>query len=382
MQIKRILQSELSKRVDWKKVIILLGPRQVGKTTLVKELASELGHDYLLLTGDEFQTVEFLSNPNLEFLKSFIGNYKVIVIDEAQRIPEIGLTLKLMADHFTGIQLIVTGSSSLELASSVNEPLTGRKWEYKMFPISWKELIDWQGLAKTLPKLEKLLVFGSYPEIVSNTGEEIALLQNLSSSYLYKDLLNFKGIRRPELLHKLLQALAWQVGSEVSYNELSRTVQADKSTVSAYIDLLEKAFIIFKLNPFSRNLRSEISSSRKIFFIDNGMRNSIIGNYAAISNRNDIGQLWENFLISERQKLLSYNGFYGNTYFWRTTRGQEIDYVEEIDGQIYAFEFKWNPKAKSKFPTSFVETYNPVMTQVIHQDNFWQWLGYYPYKNQ
>lgn len=382
MQIKRILQSELSKRVDWKKVIILLGPRQVGKTTLVKELASELGHDYLLLTGDEFQTVEFLSNPNLEFLKSFIGNYKVIVIDEAQRIPEIGLTLKLMADHFTGIQLIVTGSSSLELASSVNEPLTGRKWEYKIFPISWKELIDWRGLAKTLPTLEKLLIFGSYPEIVSNTGEEIALLQNLSSSYLYKDLLNFKGIRRPELLHKLLQALAWQVGSEVSYNELSRTVQADKATVSAYIDLLEKAFIIFKLNPFSRNLRSEISSSRKIFFVDNGMRNSIIGNYAAISNRNDIGQLWENFLIAERQKLLSYNGFYGKTYFWRTTRGQEIDYVEEIDGKLFAFEFKWNPKAKAKFPTSFLETYSPVTTQVIHKDNFWQWLGDYPYTNQ
>lgn len=382
MQIKRILQSELSKRVDWKKVIILLGPRQVGKTTLVEELASQLGHDYLLLTGDEFQTVEFLSNPNFEFLKSFIGKHKVIIIDEAQRIPEIGLTLKLMADHFTGIQLIVTGSSSLELASSVNEPLTGRKWEYKIFPISWQELTDWQGLAKALPKLEKLLVFGSYPEIISNTGEEIALLQNLSSSYLYKDLLNFKGIRRPELLHKLLQALAWQVGSEVSYNELSRTVQADKSTVSAYIELLEKAFIVFKLNPFSRNLRSEISSSRKIFFIDNGMRNSIIGNYAALSNRNDIGQLWENFLISERQKLLSYNGFYGKTYFWRTTRGQEIDYVEEIDGKIFAFEFKWNPKAKSKFPTSFVESYNPVTTQVIHKDNFWQWLGDYPYTNQ
>ena len=379
MQINRVLQEELTKRVDWKKAIILLGPRQAGKTTLVKSLAQQLDQEFLLLTGDEAQTVRFLSNANLEFLKSFIGKSKVIIIDEAQRIPNIGLTLKLMIDHFSGIQLIVTGSSSLELASSVHEPLTGRKWEYKLLPISWEELIAWQGFAKTLNKLENLLIFGSYPEIITHPGEEIPLLQNLSSSYLYKDLLNFQGIRKPELLGKILQALAWQVGSEVSYNELSRTVQADKATVSAYIDLLEKAFIIFRLNPYSRNLRSEISSSRKIYFSDNGMRNSIVGNYSPLSNRNDIGQLWENFLITERQKLLNYHGFHGKTYFWRTSRGQEIDYIEEIDGKIYAFEFKWNPKAKSKFPSSFLEAYNPVLTQTIHQENFWQWLGTYPY---
>lgn len=379
MQIKRLLKQELSKKLDRKKAIILLGPRQVGKTTLVKELALELDQEFLLLNGDEFQTVEFLSRPNLDFLKSYFGSSKVIVIDEAQRIPNIGLTLKLIIDHFSGIQLIITGSSFLELASSVHEPLTGRKWEFQMYPISWQEMISWQGLAKALPKLENLMIFGSYPEILTHSGQEIPLLQNLSSSYLYKDLLNFQGIRRPELLHKLLQALAWQVGSEVSFNELSRTIQADKATVSNYIDLLEKAFIIFRLNPLSRNMRSEISSSRKIFFIDNGMRNSIIGNYSALANRNDIGQLWENFLISERQKLLKYHGFYGNTFFWRTNRGQEIDYVEEIDGKVYAFEFKWNPKSKSKLPKSFIETYQPIFTQTIHKENFWQWLGTYPY---
>lgn len=379
MQIERILKKELTKRLDRKKAIILLGPRQVGKTTLVKELAVELDNEFLLLNGDEIQTIEFLSSPNLDFLKSFIGNSKVIVIDEAQRIPNIGLTIKLIIDHFLGIQLIITGSSSLELASSVHEPLTGRKWEFQMYPISWQELVSWQGLAKALPKLENFMIFGSYPEILTHSGQEIPLLQNLSSSYLYKDLLNFQGIRRPELLHKLLQALAWQVGSEVSFNELSRTIQADKATVSSYIDLLEKAFILFRLNPFSRNLRSEISSSRKVFFIDNGLRNSIIGNYSALINRNDVGQLWENYLISERQKLLNYHGFYGKTYFWRTNRGQEIDYIEEIDGKIYAFEFKWNPKSKSKFSKSFLEAYQPSLTQTIHKENFWQWLGTYPY---
>jgi len=379
MQINRILKEELAKRIDRKKAIILLGPRQVGKTTLVRELALQLDTEFLLLSGDEIQTVEFLSNANLNFLRSFIGNSKVIVIDEAQRIPNIGLTLKLMIDHFSDVQIIATGSSSLELASSVNEPLTGRKWEFQMFPISWQELLSWQGLAKALPKLENLLVFGSYPEILTHPGQEVTLLQNLSSSYLYKDLLNFQGIRRPELLQKLLQALAWQIGSEVSFNELSRTVQADKATVSNYIDLLEKAFIIFRLHPFNRNLRSEISSSRKIFFIDNGMRNSIIGNYAALVNRNDVGQLWENFLISERQKLLSYHGFYGKTYFWRTNRGQEIDYIEEIDGKVYAFEFKWNPNTKPKFSKNFIETYKPTLNQTIHKENFWQWLETYPY---
>jgi uncharacterized protein len=379
MHIKRILKEELAKRVDRKKAIILLGPRQVGKTTLVRELALELDKEFLLLSGDEIQTAEFLLNTNLDFLKSFFGKSKVIVVDEAQRIPNIGLTLKLIIDNLSGIQLIVTGSSSLELASSVHEPLTGRKWEYQMYPISWQELVSWQGLAKALPKLENLLVFGSYPEILTNAGQEILLLQNLSSSYLYKDLLNFQGIRRPELLQKLLQALAWQVGSEVSFNELSRTIQADKATVSNYLDMLEKAFIVFRLNPFNRNLRSEISSSRKVFFFDNGMRNSIIGNYSAIFNRNDVGQLWENFLISERQKLLSNHGFYGKTYFWRTNRGQEIDYIEEINGKVHAFEFKWNPKSKSKFPKSFIETYQPTLTQTIHKENFWQWLGTYPY---
>lgn len=380
MHVPRILFEVLKAKIDFKKAVLLLGPRQVGKTTLVKKLAESISSSFLYLNGDEANVQSSLTEPSIPFLRAFLGQNKIVVLDEAQRIPAIGLTLKLIVDNFTDIQLIVTGSSALELSSSINEPLTGRKWEYKMYPLSWGEIINSLGMPEAFGSLENYLVYGTYPEVVTQKGNEIPVLTNLATSYLYKDLLNFQGIRKPELLNKILQALAWQVGSEVSYNELSRTVQADKVTVSNYVDLLEKAFIIRKLNPFSRNLRSEISSSRKIYFIDNGIRNAIIGNYASLSNRNDIGALWENYLISERQKLLAYHGFYGQNYFWRTTRGQEIDYIEEIDGKIYPFEFKWNPKAKVKIPTTFQDTYLAERPQIIHRENFWEWLNSYPYK--
>ncbi|MHA7129855.1 ATP-binding protein [Algoriphagus namhaensis] len=379
MHIQRSLFEILKSKIDFKKAILLLGPRQVGKTTLVKKLAGKSISDYLYLNGDELSVQSALSNHSLPFLRSYLGNSKTIVIDEAQRIPRVGISLKLILDNFSDTQLIVTGSSALELSESINEPLTGRKWEYRMYPLSWSELTNTLGMPSTLAALEKYLIFGTYPEVVTEIGNEILVLNNLATSYLYKDLLNFQGIRKPELLTKILQALAWQVGAEVSFNELSRTVQADKNTVSNYLDLLEKAFIIQRLSPFARNLRSEISSSRKFYFVDNGIRNSIIGNYAPIAQRNDIGALWENFLISERQKLLSYSGFHGKSYFWRTVRGQEIDYIEEIDGKIYPFEFKWSPSAKVKFPSTFVQNYDTASPKVIHKDNFWEWLGNYPY---
>ncbi|WP_192347804.1 ATP-binding protein [Algoriphagus sp. Y33] len=380
MHVSRTLFNTLQAKIDFNKSILLLGPRQVGKTTLVKKLAENISSNFLYLNGDEGRVQNSLTEPSISFLRSYLGQSKVVVLDEAQRIPTIGLTLKLIVDNFTDLQLIVTGSSALELSSTINEPLTGRKWEYKMYPLSWMEISRSLGMPEALSSLETYLVYGTYPEVVTQKGNEIPVLTNLATSYLYKDLLNFQGIRKPELLNKILQALAWQVGSEVSYNELSRTVQADKVTVSNYIDLLEKAFIIEKLNPFSRNLRSEISSSRKIYFLDNGIRNAIIGNYAPIPARNDIGALWENYLISERRKMLAYHGFYGQTYFWRTVRGQEINYLEEIDGKLYPFEFKWNPNAKLKIPKTFQETYTSEKPRVIHRDNFWEWLTVYPYK--
>jgi hypothetical protein len=379
MHIDRKLFQILKDKIDYKKAILLLGPRQVGKTTLVKKLAGSISDEFLYLNGDELPIQAALSNPNLSFLKSYLGTSRVVIVDEAQRIPNIGLSLKLIIDNFSDIQLIVTGSSALELSESNNEPLTGRKWEYRIYPLSWSEMNKTLGMPVTFGSLEKYLIFGTYPEVITQNGNEIEVLNNLATNYLYKDLLNFEGIRKPELLNKILQALAWQLGSEVSFNELSRTVQADKNTVANYLDLLEKAFIIKKLSPFSRNLRSEISSSRKFYFVDNGIRNAIVGNYAPIASRNDIGGLWENFLISERQKLLSYAGFYGQTYFWRTVRGQEIDYLEEIDGKIYPFEFKWNANAKTKIPNSFLDKYQPEPLRIIHKDNFWEWLGSYPY---
>ncbi len=373
--IKRTLEGILKKKVDHKKAIVVLGPRQVGKTTLITQIASELTKDYLYINGDDPAIRLIWNNPSQAFIDNYIGNYKVVVIDEAQRLENIGLSAKMIIDSKKDIQLFLSGSSSLEIASKVNEPLTGRKWEYRLYPFSWREIKESFSFAKTLPLLDNFLVTGMYPELINNPGNAREILTNLAGSYLYKDVLELGGIRRPDILLKLLQALAWQVGNEVSYNELAQTVSADKATVSEYIDLLEKAFVIFRLNPFARNLRNEITSTRKIYFYDNGVRNTIINNFAPLSQRNDIGALWENFIISERKKYLAYSGFYGNTYFWRNTSQAEIDYLEEQDGRILAYGLKWNPKAKVRFPKAFIGEYNPPTTQVIHRDNYWEWLS-------
>lgn len=280
----------------------------------------------------------------------------------------------MILDAKKDIQLFISGSSALEIASKINEPLTGRKWQYRLYPLSWNELKGHDSFAKIHPRLEEFLITGMYPDVVNHPGNAIEILTNLAGSYLYKDILESGGIRRPDALLKLLQALAWQVGNEVSYNELAQIAGIDKATVNTYIDLLEKSFVIFRLNPFARNLRNEISTSRKIYFYDNGVRNTIINNFAPITQRNDIGALWENFIISERKKNLAYTGFYGNVYFWRNTAKAEIDYLEEQDGKIAAFEIKWSPKVKVKFPRAFVEKYHPETKQVIHRENYWEFL--------
>jgi predicted AAA+ superfamily ATPase len=351
----------------------VLGPRQVGKTTLVTGIAATLG-DYLYINGDDPETRIIWSNPTGAFIERYIGSNKIVVIDEAQRLANIGLSAKMIIDAKKDIQLFITGSSALDLAGKINEPLTGRKWEYRLYPLFWQEIKDTNSFAKTIHLLENFLVTGMYPEVITSPDKAKEILTNLAGSYLYKDILELSGIRRPEILLKLLQALAWQLGNEVSYNELAQTIGADKSTVNTYIDLLEKSFVIFRLTPFARNLRNEISSTRKIYFYDNGIRNTIINNFSSPSQRNDIGALWENFIISERKKQLAYNGSYMNSHFWRNTDKSEIDYVEEQDGKMAAYEMKWNPKAKFRFPKAFVEAYQPATTQVIHKDNYWEWL--------
>jgi hypothetical protein len=278
-----------------------------------------------------------------------------------------------------GIQFIITGSSSLTIADKTQEALTGRKWEYYLYPISSAELMEHQGVLPFLQLLPQYLVYGMYPEVVTNILDAKETLTNLASSYLYKDVLALVGLKRPQLLEKILKALALQVGNEVSLNELATLVSADVKTVDNYIYLLEQVFVVFRLGTISRNERNEISTKKKIYFYDNGIRNALLGNFAPLPTRQDIGALWENFLITERKKLLHYNGFHGRTYFWRNKTGAEVDYVEEIDGKIYAFEFKWNPTAKTKFPQAFLDIYQPETTQVLHQENFWQWLNVYPY---
>ena len=317
--IKRQLEDIIKKRINSGKAIILLGPRQTGKTTLLNKIATETG-DFLLLDCDEILVREKLEDANIENLKQLIGKHNLVFIDEAQRVKNIGLSLKIIADRIKNVQLLVSGSSALELADQINEPLTGRKWEYLLLPISWQEFYSYFGYLKTQQQLEQRLIYGMYPDVINHFSDEEELLKQLSNSYLYKDLLALKSIRKPELLPKLLQALALQLGNEVSMNELSNLLKVSKDTIASYIDLLEKTFIIFRLEPFSRNLRNEISTNRKIYFYDNGIRNALISNYNPLSMRQDTGALWENFLISERKKYLLNNQISANIYFWRTTQ--------------------------------------------------------------
>lgn len=373
--INRSIYPILGKKVDYKKAIVVLGPRQVGKTTLITKIAKSIDDDYLYINGDDPAVRLAWDNPTQAFINNYLGTYKVVVFDEAQRLENIGVTAKMIIDAKKDIQLFISGSSSLEIAGKINEPLTGRKWEYRLYPLSWNELKEHFSFARIHPRLEEFLITGMYPDVINHPESAIETLNNLAGSYLYKDILESGNIRRPDALLKLLQALAWQVGHEVSYNELSRTVGIDKVTVHTYIDLLEKSFVIFRLNPLARNLRNEISTSRKIYFCDNGIRNSIINNFAPIAQRNDIGALWENFIISERRKNLAYSGFYGNTYFWRTVGKSEVDYIEEQDNKISAFEIKWNPKVKVKFPDAFVQKYSPQSLHVVNSDNYWEFLS-------
>jgi predicted AAA+ superfamily ATPase len=297
-----------------------------------------------------------------------------VLIDEAQRVTNVGLTLKLLVDNFPDVQLLVTGSSSLQLRDTINEPLTGRKWEYNLYPLSTGELINEQGLLGVKQLLETRLIYGSYPDVLNHRDDARAVLSNLSGSYLYQDLLSLEGIRKPALLEKLLVALALQMGSEVSYNELAQTIGSDPKTVEKYIDLLEKCFVIFRLPAFSRNVRTELKKGRKVYFYDNGIRNAVLQNFTPLALRNDVGALCENFFISERIKHNHYMGNYAKSYFWRTTQQQEIDYIEECDGMFTAFEMKWNPKKASvSVPSPFKNEYPLRQFVVVTPENYLEW---------
>ena len=372
--IPRKLESIVTEALNKRKAIIIMGPRQVGKSTLLKTLfGNESG--ILWINGDEPDVRSIFDHATSTSLKSHIGDRRCVVIDEAQRISDIGINLKLIIDNMPDVQLVVTGSSSFDLSNKINEPLTGRKFEYWMFPLSFGEMVSHTSLLEEKRLLKHRMVYGYYPDVVMNSGNEREILNNLASSYLFKDILAFDKIQKSEQLVRLLQCLALQIGSQVSYNELGQQVGLDSKTVEKYVTLLEKCFIIFRLTSFSRNLRNELKKSRKIYFYDNGIRNAILGNYSLIENRMpaEIGALWENFAIAERMKRNAYEKAYCNSWFWRSKEQQEIDYIEEGDGKLSAVEFKWNPTKKVSAPTSFAREYDSSFS-VINPENIESFL--------
>ena len=371
--IERLLYKTIENKLFVGKVIILTGARQVGKTTLLKQLLRQK-EGVLWLNGDELQVQNLFANASADRLLSEFSNSKIVILDEAQRIENIGLRLKLIADSDSDVQVIATGSSAFELANKVNEPLTGRKWEYQMFPLSFGEMVAHHGKLKEMRMLPRRIIYGYYPEVVTNDGNEVEILKLLTDAYLYKDILSWESIKHPDKLQTLLRALAYQVGSQVSYNELSQMCSMDSKTVERYINLLEQCYIIFRLPSFSRNLRHELKSSRKIYFYDNGIRNALIADYRAPEVRQDIGALWENFVIAERMKSNEYYRRWVNRYFWRTKQQQEIDYLEEGGGKLHAYEMKWNPRTKASITKTFTEAYPNSEFQVITPDNIADFL--------
>ncbi len=367
--IERLVGNKIQEKLNSGKAIIIMGARQVGKTTLLKQLF-EGDKSVIWLNADEPDIMAIFENITSTRLKAIIGSKTTVIIDEAQRIPDIGLKLKLITDQIPEVQLIATGSSSFELANKINEPLTGRKWEYKMFPISFAEMVNHHGLLIEKRLIPHRLIYGYYPDVVLADGNENEVLKQLSDSYLYKDVLMWDQIKKADKLLKLLQALAFQIGSQVSYNELAQLCGLDSKTIEKYVILLEQSYIIFRLGSFRRNLRNELKNSRKIYFYDNGIRNALIANFSPIETRTDAGALWENFLVSERIKSNHYNQTWCNSWFWRTTQQKEIDYIEEKDGKIAAFEFKWNMKSKIKVPGQFIDAYTTSSFSVVNPENF------------
>lgn len=368
--INRILEDKIKQNLQRKKIIHIPGPRQVGKTTLLNSITNVLSQPILWLNGDESDVRRMFDEPTSTKLRSIIGHHKTLIIDEAQRIQNIGIVLKLIKDNMHDLDVIVSGSSAFELASKINEPLTGRKIDLFLYPISFEEMVNHTSFIEEKRLLENRLIYGSYPEVITSVGHEKNVLRGLTDAYLYKDIFTLEYLKKPALVEKLLQALALQLGNEVSYNELSKTVGADNQTVELYITYLEQAYVVFKLNSFSRNHRNEIKKGKKIYFYDNGIRNGIIKNFTPLSLREDKGALWENYLIAERLKRNNYNDEWLNSYFWRTTSQSEIDYIEEKDGKLSAFEFKWSTKKNPKMPKAFMQVYPKSNFNVINPYNY------------
>lgn len=371
--IKRMITPSVLADYKRKKIIVLLGARQVGKTTLLQELSKDM-EKVLSLNCDNSDDALALENKTSTELRHLLSPYDLVFIDEAQRVKNIGLTLKMIGDLKLDTQVVVTGSSSLDMANEINEPATGRLIEYNLYPLSLQELATDTSEREEQRLMEQRLIYGLYPEIVTVPEDAKRTLMNLTNNYLYKDLLAYKGIKKPDLVQKLVRALALQLGSEVSYNELSNLLQVDRETVENYIGLLEKCFVVFRLESFSRNLRNEIKKGKKIYFYDNGVRNAVLSHFAPLEMRNDVGALWENLMVSERIKRNAYTGDFAKLFFWRTHEQQEIDLIEEQDGQLRTYEFKWNGKVRINLPKAFAHAYPHSEYEVITPENFWSFV--------
>jgi predicted AAA+ superfamily ATPase len=365
----------LRKLIQPGKVTVIYGPRRVGKTTLLKKYLEGENHSVLFVNGDDIIVRQYLESQSIQTLRDFVGHHRLLVVDEAQYVEKIGLNLKLIVDHIPGIKVIVTGSSSFDLAQDVGEPLTGRKYVLKLFPLAQMEISKIEKRHETTAGLESRLIYGSYPEVVlirDNRRRE-DYLRELIQSYLFKDILVLEGIRYANKLVRLLQLLAFQIGKQVSFTELGKQLSMSKNTVERYLDLLEKVFVIYKLSGFSRNLRKEITKSQRYFFYDTGVRNALIGNFNPLAVRNDLGELWENYIITERMKRQEYLRSVTNSYFWRTYDKKEIDLVEEREGKLFGYEVKWK-KERVKIPRDWTGGYPDAAFEVIHRENYLKFI--------
>ncbi len=374
--IERVISDRFLKSMIPNKVLVLLGPRRVGKTSFLKHLTTTIKEPILQLNGEDIATVEVLKQRTVENYKRLMGKNAILIIDEAQKIPNIGLILKLIVDEIDGIKVIVTGSSMFDLTNQLGEPLTGRKITFQLYPIAQMEYQKEENLVQTKSNLEERLIYGSYPELLQYTSneEKTAYLRELVSSYLLKDILEHDGIRNSGKMIDLLRLIAFQIGKEVSLDELAKQLGISRNTVERYLDLLSKVFVIYKLQGYSRNLRKEVTKSHKWYFYDNGIRNALIANFNPFNLRNDIGELWENYLLSERIKYQQYNGMVVNNYFWRTYQQQEIDWIEDRGGELYAYELKWKTDKKDKIPSAWKEAYPDSKFEVMSSDNYLDWI--------
>jgi len=373
--LKRDITENIIKKLKPNKIVIIFGARRVGKTVLVKEILKNMNEPVLSLNGEDINIHDKLAIRSIENYRQLIGSYKLIYIDEAQKIPEIGLKLKLMVDEIEGLRIIISGSSSFDISKDAGEPLTGRKYAFNLFAISENEYNQIENSFSKIDKIRERLIFGNYPELLHlpDQNDKIDYLNEMISSYLLKDILVYENIKNSQKIFNLLRLIAFQIGREVSLQELGNQLGISKNTVEKYLDLLSKVYILHKVEGYSRNLRKEITKSSRWYFLDNGIRNAIIANFNSIKARNDIGQLWENYMISERIKYQEYNRISSNNYFWRTYDQQEIDWVEERDGSLHGYEFKWKVN-KVRIPSQWKSAYPDSTFEVINNSNFENWL--------